>query len=266
MHHAGMRIRFYSLLAFASLAFSCSREAAPPTDASREEQAQPSPPASAALPAFELVDYQFGLLRKGPTHGTGTKAEIEKMQAGHMANIEKMARSGKLMAAGPMGDDGNLRGIFLFNASAAEAQALAAEDPSIQAGRLVLELHAWHGPKDIGAKLNEEYRKDPHIKMTMTEYFLVLLTKGPKAEEGSAVEQEKLQRDHLWNVRRMLDAKTFVAAGPFDGTGDVRGIFVIAAKTLEEARAIADADPAVKAGQLAVELHPWWVAKEVWPG
>ncbi len=216
-------------------------------------------------PRFELEEYQFGLLRKGPNHGKGTKEEGEKAQAGHMANIQKMGRAGKLMAAGPMGDNGDLRGIFLFKASAEEARTLAAEDPAIQQGRLVLDLHSWHGPRSIGVTLNEAYRKDPGIKMTMTQYYLALLTKGPKAAEGSPAEKQRLQLAHMWNVRRMLDAKTFVAAGPFNGAGDLRGIFVIAAKSLEEANAIAAADPSVKAGQLAVELHPWWVAKEVWP-
>ncbi len=231
------------------------------------DQAQ-KPPAftsNVKAPQFEWEDYQFGLLRKGPNHGTGTPEERETMQAGHMATIHKMSQSGKLLAAGPMGDDGQLRGIFLFKASTQEAQAMAAEDPTIQAGRLVLDLHQWHGPKLIGAKLNEEYRKDPSIKMTMTQYFLALVTKGPKADQGTAAEKEKLQLEHLWNVRRLLDAKTFVAAGPFEGAGDLRELFVIDTKTAEEAQTVIDTDPAIKAGQLAVELHPWWVAKEVWP-
>ncbi|MFN0084822.1 MAG: YciI family protein [Blastocatellia bacterium] len=205
------------------------------------------------------------MLRKGPNHGAGTKEESDKTQAGHMANIQKMARLGKLIAAGPMGDDGNLRGIFLFKSSREEARALAAEDPAIRAGRLALDLHSWYGPKGIGAKLNEEYRKDSNVKTTMTRYFLALLGKGPKAADAASLETQKLQLEHLWNVRRMLDAKTFAAAGPFNGAGGLRGIFVVAANSLEEARAIVDADPAVKAGQLSVEIHPWWVAKEVWP-
>ncbi|MDX2031463.1 MAG: YciI family protein [Blastocatellia bacterium] len=228
----------------------------------REARAQESPQAASKPPQFDLEAYQFGFLRKGPNHGTGTKEEADKVQAGHMANIQKMGRSGKLMAAGPMGDDGNLRGIFLFKASAEEAKAMAAEDPAIQAGRLVLDLHAWQGPKGIGAKLMDEFRKDPNVKMTMTRYFLALLTREPKAPP--AADMRKLELDHLWSVRRMLDAKKFVAAGPFNA-GDLRGLFVITAASLEEAKAIVDADPAVKAGQLRVELHPWWVAKEVWP-
>ena len=67
------------------------------------------------------------------------------------------------------------------------------------------------------------------------------------------------------NCRRQLDAKVFMTAGPFAGQGVLRGLFVIAANSPEEAKAIAEADPLVKAGQLSVALHTWWVAKEVWP-
>lgn len=217
-------------------------------------------------PYFDLDSYQFGLLRKGPNHGTGTKEEIDKVQAGHMANINKMALSGKLVAAGPMGDDGDLRGIFLFKAaSLAEAKALAAEDPAIKAGRLRMDIFTWYGPKHIGKELMAKYQADPKTPMTMTQFYLVLLNKGAKASEGSAADKQKLQLEHMWNVRNRLDDKSFATAGPFESAGDLRGIFVIAAKTAEEALVIAESDPSVKAGALTIEIHPWWVAKEVWP-
>ncbi|MFN0109108.1 MAG: YciI family protein [Blastocatellia bacterium] len=217
-------------------------------------------------PQFDLDTYQLGLLRKGPNHGTGTKEESDKAQAGHMANINKMAAMGKLMAAGPMGDNGDLRGIFLFKAASLdEAKALAAEDPAIKAGRLRMDIFTWYGPKNIGKEFIAKYQADPKTPATMTKYFLVLLNKGAKADEGSATDKQKLQTEHMWNVRRRLDDKSFATAGPFSDGGNLRGIFVIAAKTAEEAKAIADADPSVKAGALSVEIHPWWVAKEVWP-
>ncbi|MBP6823539.1 MAG: hypothetical protein KA368_18460, partial [Acidobacteria bacterium] len=216
-------------------------------------------------PQFDLETYQLGLLRNGPNSGTGTKEEAEKIQAGHMANIGKMAQSGKLIAAGPMMDDGDLRGIFLFKASMEEARALAAEDPAIKAGRLRMEIFTWMGPKGIGAKLNEEYRKNPQTPMTMTKYHFVLLKRGAKWTAESTPELQKLQLDHLWNIRQMMDAGKMPAAGPLANAGDLAGIFVFTTQSAEEAKAWAESDPAVKAGRLAVEIHPWFVAKEVWP-
>jgi uncharacterized protein YciI len=128
-----------------------------------------------------------------------------------------------------------------------------------------LDLLDWYGPKGIGAKLQEESKTNPNPKYTMNKYYLALLSRGPKWTASASPENQKLQLDHLWNVRKLMDAKTFAAAGPFDGKGDLRGLFVIVANSPEEAMAIVNADPAVKAGHLAVDLRPWYVAKEVWP-
>ncbi len=218
-------------------------------------------------PQFELETYQLGFLRKGPNHGTGTKEEADKIQAGHMANINKMAANGKLFAAGPMGDNGDLRGIFIFRGiSPEEAKALAAEDPAIKADRLKLDLFPWMAaPKAIGGKLMEEYKKNPKVPMTMTKHHFVLLKRNAKSMEGSPEELQKLQLAHLWNVRRLLDEGKAVAAGPVGNAGDLAGIFVFATDSMEEAKAWAENDPMVKSGRLTVEIHPWFVAKEVWP-
>jgi len=238
----------------------------PTTERAQQQQAPPTPKADQSKPPqFDLETYQLGLLRKGPNHGSGTKEEAEKIQAGHMANIGKMAQAGKLIAAGPMGDDGDLRGIFLFKAaSMEEAKALAAEDPAIKAGRLKMDLFSWQGPKGIGAKLNEEYRKNPNIPMTMTKYQFVLLKRGANAG-GSSADGQKLLLDHLWNIRRMMDEGKMPAAGPLADAGELAGIFVFATESTDEAKAWAGADPMVKAGHLVAEIHPWYVAKEVWP-
>ena len=39
--------------------------------------------------------------------------------------------------------------------------------------------------------------------------------------------------------------------------GDLRGIVILKVNSLEEAQALVNQDPAVKAGRLRVELHPW---------
>jgi uncharacterized protein len=101
--------------------------------------------ATAQEPKYEMRVYVFGLLRKGPHHGEGTKEEREKVQEGHMANIRKMGASGKLLVAGPFADDGDFRGIFIFDAkSPDEVRAMAEADPAVQQGRLILELHPWY--------------------------------------------------------------------------------------------------------------------------
>lgn len=58
-----------------------------------------------------------------------------------------MAANGKLVLAGLFLDDGDLRGIYIFNVgSVSEAEALTRSDPAIQAGSLTMELKEWYGP------------------------------------------------------------------------------------------------------------------------
>jgi uncharacterized protein YciI len=87
--------------------------------------------------------------------------------------------------------------------------------------------------------------------------------RGPQIEQPAA-EAEKIRLAHLWHIRRMMDEGKMLAAGPFMTNVEMRGIFVLNTESIEEAKAWAGADPAVKAGRLIVEIHPWLVAKEVW--
>lgn len=74
----------------------------------------------------------------------------EAIQKAHLANIQKLADEKKLVVAGPFGDSGRLRGIFIFKvASIDEARSLAATDPAVQAGRLALEIHPLIVPEGI---------------------------------------------------------------------------------------------------------------------
>src|SRR6266478_3876475 len=95
-------------------------------------------------PKYEMTNYVMGLLRRGPHWTAASTEETQRIQEGHMANIRKMAATGKLIVAGPFSDNGDLRGVFIFHhASMEEAKAMIDQDPAIKAGRLVIELHPW---------------------------------------------------------------------------------------------------------------------------
>lgn len=90
----------------------------------------------------------LGLLRRPADAPDYPEETLKEIQAGHMANIRKMADSGDLVLAGPMGDDGMLRGIFIFRTLDAEhIRGLVAQDPTIRMGRLGAELYPWYLPK-----------------------------------------------------------------------------------------------------------------------
>ena len=94
---------------------------------------------------YGMKSYVMAFLKRGPNRDQDsvTAAEIQKA---HLKNIGRMADEGKVVLAGPFSDDGDIRGIYIFNvATVEEAAELTATDPAIQAGRLVMELHPWYG-------------------------------------------------------------------------------------------------------------------------
>jgi len=106
-----------------------------------------------------------------------------------------------------------------------------------------------------------EERSMPDFEMK--QYFVGLIYRVPDAPKISEEEAAALQKGHLDNIFRLADEGRMVLAGPFGDDGDLRGLFFYNVETLEEAEALVATDPAVKAGRLRVELHPWWGTAEL---
>jgi len=105
----------------------------------------------AVMPLKMNIVY-LGFLKKGPNRkeGDSKTPEVQALQKAHIDNINRLAETKKLVVAGPFGDDGELRGIFVFRvASLKDAQELAATDPMIKIDRLRLELHPWNVPEGV---------------------------------------------------------------------------------------------------------------------
>ncbi len=94
-------------------------------------------------------------------------------------------------------------------------------------------------------------------KYGMRKYVMAFLKAGPNRTEDPAA-AVRLQNAHLENIRRMAKEGKLVLAGPFLDDGDLRGIYIFNVPTIEEARELTETDPAIKAGQLTLELHPWY--------
>lgn len=92
-----------------------------------------------------MKKYVFCLLKTG-SNTTASKEETQKLFEGHMENISKLAKEGKLVVAGPfMKNDRNYRGIYIFNVETIdEAKILVATDPAIKANLLEAELTPWY--------------------------------------------------------------------------------------------------------------------------
>ncbi len=102
-------------------------------------------PKTFKMDSLTLKQFYFVMLTKGKDRDKITDtAIINKLQEGHMANIKRLHQAGKILVAGPFGDDGNWRGIFIFDCDTKEeVEQLLATDPMIKAGRLSYEMHPW---------------------------------------------------------------------------------------------------------------------------
>ena len=94
----------------------------------------------------------------------------------------------------------------------------------------------------------------------MQQYFIVFLKRGENRDQDSTAAAQ-LQQQHMAHLNRMASEGYMSLAGPFGDDGDIRGIAVYNTPTLEMADSLARLDPAVQAGRLEVEIHPWWAAK-----
>jgi uncharacterized protein YciI len=97
----------------------------------------------------------------------------------------------------------------------------------------------------------------------MATYYVGFLRKGPSWSGDDTPENRKLQEAHLANILRMTGEGKLLVAGPFLDGGDLRGLYVFKVGTAEEAKALVATDPAVAAGHLSFELHPWYAAKNI---
>ena len=100
---------------------------------------------------YLMQQYYMVFLKRGATRNQDS-TEAERLQREHLEHLSRMAREGYASLIGPMADDGELRGIVVFNTPTQEmADSLARLDPMVQAGRLEVEVHPWWTAK--GGKL-----------------------------------------------------------------------------------------------------------------
>lgn len=94
------------------------------------------------------------------------------------------------------------------------------------------------------------------VPKNLKPYFLGLLRRGPRWNEIEGPEAAELLPRHLAYLREQSEAGRYLVAGPVLDESEFAGVMLIAAATLEAAVALAENDPGVRAGRLAVDVHP----------
>lgn len=121
-------------------------------------QAADAPPAVAAEPVYDAAlaeslgadaygmrQYVLVILKTGPTP-LPPGPERDAMFRGHFANMNRLAKEGVLVQAGPLDGVLGRRGLFILAVEDFDAAAAAvATDPVIAQGEMVAEYHRYYG-------------------------------------------------------------------------------------------------------------------------
>jgi uncharacterized protein YciI len=93
--------------------------------------------------AFDV--YTLVLLRRPTEAPDLPEAELDALQARHLAYRAGLERKGVLVVRGPLSEqsDAAMRGLSIFACDADEARRLSDGDPSVQAGRLTYDVMEW---------------------------------------------------------------------------------------------------------------------------
>ncbi len=100
---------------------------------------------------YMMKKYFIVYLKAGPNQDHNPE-EAAKIQKGHRDNMNMLAKQGSLCIAGPMGDDGDVRGIMILSVpTLEEVEDMVAKDPAVIARRLIMDIQPFWAAK--GSKL-----------------------------------------------------------------------------------------------------------------
>jgi uncharacterized protein YciI len=180
--------------------------------------------------------YSFVFLHKKPDVEDVDKDVVEKIMQGHMANMERLAKEGKLLAAGPFEGGG---GIFILNTTSIdEAEQWLSTDPGVQAKRWNIEILPYHPTIGNVCSANEPY------EMVMYNFVRFKISSGQNALEILKENQKFIQG---------LDS--LVTAGDFGSNGS---IVISRGHGNQEDTA---SNPTIKKGTMTAERKKLWIAK-----
>ncbi len=114
---------------------------------------------------YGMKMYVLAILKTG-SNNTAGKEKLNELFRGHMDNITRLAKEGKLIVAGPLSkNDKNYRGIFILNVKTIEeANQLLNTDPAIKEKVFDVETFQWYGSAALPEylKIHEKIEKKKH--------------------------------------------------------------------------------------------------------
>lgn len=191
----------------------------------------------------QTPDHIFVFLNNKPDKAKLAEEEVKKIMDGHMANINRLAKEGKLIAAGPFDGGG---GIFIFKSSSSDqVREWLKTDPGVQANRWNVEMLPYYPQQGSVCAAQEPYQM-------VTYQFIRYVPYVTKDNIGQQPDLFKKHRDYL----KVLSSASVITEATF---GDAEGgIFVVNGEISNE---VIQNDPAVQQGLLVAEVKKLWIAK-----
>jgi len=186
--------------------------------------------------------YSFVFLNKKSDAEPMAKEKVDEIMKGHMANIERLAKEGKLIAAGPFEGGG---GIFILNTTDTdEAKKWLSTDPGVQANRWNIEILPYT-PR-IGSVC---VAKEPY---EMVSYHSIRF----RVTSGTSIENtDEIQKEHEKYLNTQVEKGNVITEGTFGAHGNI-----LIVKEPLDAKLIAS-DPAIQKGIVSADNKILWIAK-----
>ena len=173
-----------------------------------------------------------------------SKEKQEDLMKGHMANINLLAKEGKLLAAGPFDGGG---GLFVFNTiSMEEATSWVNTDPAVKANRWRIEILPYIPRSGLICPVGEPYE--------MVSYTFIRFS--PLVQKFTASSSPDIMKNHDDFLQDSMKELTVVTEAIFgDNEG---GILIVKESVTKDDFA---KDPGVQEGLLDIDVKKLYIAK-----
>jgi uncharacterized protein YciI len=173
-----------------------------------------------------------------------SKDQTDKIMKGHMDNINRLAKEGKLIAAGPFEGGG---GIFVLNTkSVEEGSNWLSTDPGVQAKRWNIEVFPFTVRSGRICAAKEPYQMVTYNFVR----FKAVVTKS------TAPDYPEIFAKHDEFLKQIKATGNVLVEGIF---GDHEGGIMIIRGDLQQA--VIEHDPGVQEGLFALDIRTLWIAK-----
>lgn len=200
--------------------------------------------------------YTFVFLNTNPDRAELPQAQVDSLQAGHLANITRLAKERKMIAAGPFYTGG---GIFIFDTKLEDTKAVLNTDPAIAAGRFVIETLPFN--MDMGEICTLWHLGDDEYEMTT--YFFMRFRNKFDSDGAYALKTNRITLDKLKEAERKMPELQVLGDLNFDGNQGQVVVFKGNEEKMTEYEQFFKGHKGVESGIMDFYIKKLYIAKGV---